>query len=861
MTRPRRSPLLAPIALLTLLAVPLAAGELVVERGHRQVWPGPDFPPAGFVEGTVTVIISGVPTLEVVEPVPGLRRLDAGSFSYVFAWSDTQSVALAFIDGDGESHALDLAPHPPAPDPALHDVAVIDIATAPAALWHPVTGIYCWGESFPPNFEGRGDEWERQAVFHYTDPEGQLLHQRPIGLRIHGESSRSYPNKPLRFYFDRHGAPEQISDDFFGAGTTDHARLIVRSADSPDQYWTDPVASSLFTDLGHLTSRWAPAVVYLDHEYWGLYQLRERLDDEWAEVTHGLSGDYDLIKDGEAENGSTADFMAFLGVVAAWEDPEEHAFCELVTATIDVDSYLDWVLINILLGTADNGGLRNLGLLRPEGGVWEWVMWDQDLILRFANREHDYFTFFASTTEAEFAANRPEDFYIPWNPSLQQMFTLFDKVSRNPVLRHRMLDRWQELRAGPMSGPALTARLEAVAASMMGEAGRHTERWDWPETHDFASRLASVRWILSRRDAVSDAHAEAFFAARMLPVELTQWSATRSGDAVSLAWRTEQETDTQHWRIMRAPHPEGPYTVILDQIPAAGTVTEPTTYQVEDPAPLDAAAWYRLTHVLVGGEEVTHPWTAWEPGPPPTVMLNEFLASNDTTIADETGAFEDWVELYNPASEPVDLSGYGLTDDLAEPGKWLLPAGTTIAAGGHLLVWCDDDPGDGPLHATFKLSADGEELGLARPVAGGFELIDTHVFGPQTTDVSEGRDGDGAEAWVAFTTPTPGAANEDPTAAPAVPAAPSVVRVWPNPTNPGTTVAFETAAAGEVRLRLYDLAGRHVRTLVSGSRPAGPHTVRWDGRGEDGTPVAAGVYHVVLEAAGTRGVARVTVVK
>jgi flagellar hook assembly protein FlgD len=87
------------------------------------------------------------------------------------------------------------------------------------------------------------------------------------------------------------------------------------------------------------------------------------------------------------------------------------------------------------------------------------------------------------------------------------------------------------------------------------------------------------------------------------------------------------------------------------------------------------------------------------------------------------------------------------------------------------------------------------------------------------------------------------------------------VRVWPNPTNPGTTISYALTTAGPATVRLYDLAGRHVRTLASGDHNPGRHTVHWDGRDAGGAPVAAGVYHVVVAHDGSHGVARVTVVK
>jgi hypothetical protein len=69
------------------------------------------------------------------------------------------------------------------------------------------------------------------------------------------------------------------------------------------------------------------------------------------------------------------------------------------------------------------------------------------------------------------------------------------------------------------------------------------------------------------------------------------------------------------------------------------------------------------------------------------VVINEFMASNGLTRADEDGDYEDWIELYNTGGADVDLSGWGLSDNTGNPFKWRFPAGTTIEGGGYLLVW------------------------------------------------------------------------------------------------------------------------------------------------------------------------------
>ncbi|MBU0985206.1 MAG: lamin tail domain-containing protein, partial [candidate division Zixibacteria bacterium] len=167
-----------------------------------------------------------------------------------------------------------------------------------------------------------------------------------------------------------------------------------------------------------------------------------------------------------------------------------------------------------------------------------------------------------------------------------------------------------------------------------------------------------------------------------------------------------------------------------------------------------AGDWEMLSMATIGTENLN-------PHNPESVnlVINEFLAANDSVLPDETGTYEDWLEIYNPGPDPVDMLGLFLTDDLTSTTQWSFPD-TTLEAGGFLLVWTDNDLDDGPLHTNFKLSADGEEIGLFGRLTAGNELIDSYTFGAQTADISEGRESDGGASWVFFETPTPGASNQ-----------------------------------------------------------------------------------------------------
>jgi large repetitive protein len=144
------------------------------------------------------------------------------------------------------------------------------------------------------------------------------------------------------------------------------------------------------------------------------------------------------------------------------------------------------------------------------------------------------------------------------------------------------------------------------------------------------------------------------------------------------------------------------------------------------------------------------------------LFINEFMASNQTTIPDEAGDYDDWIELYNADTVAVSLADLYMTDELRAEKKWALPD-TSIAAGAYLLVWADNETSEGPLHAAFNLgAAAGEQLGLFESSGTHVLVVDTLTFGPQKPDTSYGRIPDGGDGWEFLSSPSPRAANHLP---------------------------------------------------------------------------------------------------
>lgn len=128
------------------------------------------------------------------------------------------------------------------------------------------------------------------------------------------------------------------------------------------------------------------------------------------------------------------------------------------------------------------------------------------------------------------------------------------------------------------------------------------------------------------------------------------------------------------------------------------------------------------------------------------IVINELMAVNYLTAADQNNQFDDWIELHNLSSVTVDISGYYLSDSKSNPTKWTVPAGTKISGHGYLIFWADKDTTQSGLHTNFKLSFSGENLVLSKPDK---TITDKVSYPAQTLELSYSRrpDGTGDFKW------------------------------------------------------------------------------------------------------------------
>ena len=221
------------------------------------------------------------------------------------------------------------------------------------------------------------------------------------------------------------------------------------------------------------------------------------------------------------------------------------------------------------------------------------------------------------------------------------------------------------------------------------------------------------------------------------------------------------------------------------------------------------------------------------------VVINEFLANNETINTDEEGEYDDWVELFNESDIAIDLSNHFLTDKIDNLTKWQFPdSGAVLEPSQFMLVWCDEDQEQGLLHTNFKLSSGGEFVALVLP--DGATIIDSITFPSQSEDISYGRYGADNSEWI-YMTPSPSGYNEVLSTSKEIlfPMNFELKNIYPNPFNSSFNIDLNIEKDNtDISVQLFSITGTEVLSRPVRYLSKGDHNILIDMN--DG--VASGSY-------------------
>jgi hypothetical protein len=718
-----------------------------------------------------------------------------------------------------------------------YNVPIISVATDSTNLFGYIEGIYMKGKVYddydsinpggnpiwiPGNYSMSGDAWERPAHIEFFNTDGTLGFASDAGIRIHGGITRNLKHKSLRLYFREKYGTDQISFSVFpngkiksnGQPLNQFKRIVLRNSgnDYQSTFFRDGMAQSLISHASPDIQNIRAAAVFINGEFWGFHNMRERQDKYYINTHYFVNEDdvHILQTNAHVSTGPPDANQHYIDMLTFAHNnnlnqPSNYAH---VQTMMDINNYIDYQCFNIYIGNADWPGnnikywRKNTNQYMPNSlyghdGRWRWLVYDTDFGFGLANGMsaplHNTLAFALDSTQTH------------W-PNPQWSTFLFRSLIKNTHFQNDFINRMADHMNTSFIPHRVIETIDSMQFVYYQNMPEHINRWHPPASmQEWDAQVNIMRHFALHRPNYMKQHVVNYF---NLP---------------GTAQVTLNVSDESHGHVKINTIHINPNTV---GIPSP-TYPWVGTYFQSIPIPLQAIAKPGYQFVEWAGTGNTNPHIQVTLNANtsltalfeidtnyvhPTLFINELMASNATTIADEFGEYDDWIEIYNASSDTIDMAGMFITDDLSMLTKHQIPQGsqlTKIPPLSFLLLWADNQISQGVLHLPFKLSAAGEAVAIVN--SDGTSIIDSITFGTQITDISYGRYPDGNDLWVAFTYPTPGASNtltsidenEDSI---------SQFHVFPNPVN---NILYLSQTRD---IQIFDLQGRLIHSEQQSNR-------------------------------------------
>lgn len=362
-------------------------------------------------------------------------------------------------------------------DPAVLETGlwVVSLAVDPDDLWDDETGIYAYGDSFEPYYPYFGanfwEDWEKRVHVQIWDPSGALVLDQDAGIAIHGGYTRAFAQKSLRLYARSAYGPGEFTGRFFRYEDADTWQTLVLQLpmDWCSTSILEPFIDEVFRDSDGQRydsidiAAWAPTQVWLNGAYWGYYNLRERLDEDYVAHHHPDEDPEDLDRmelgwthapHWQLEQGSWDNFYAFNEFVAGADLSDEEDWATF-KSLVDIDSLATTVLAEAYAGNSD-WWYNNLRLWRPrrDEGRWRWMVYDLG---------HGW----VSSTYDQFGTS------VDWTG----LGLPISAALENDEFRTLLANQASEFLSTSLSGDEAVARLSAMAEWVRPAMGPQNERW------------------------------------------------------------------------------------------------------------------------------------------------------------------------------------------------------------------------------------------------------------------------------------------------------------------------------------------------------------------------------------------------
>ncbi len=351
-----------------------------------------------------------------------------------------------------------------------HSIPIISLVTEPDNFFGEENGIYVFGTDYESDFPHFGanywQDWERRVNFSLYDDEVDGNHlSLNAGIKIFGGWSRGNDQRSLSIFARKQYGTEEIDYPIFpNLPYQEFQALVLRNSgnDWLNSNIRDGVLTSLMDGSGIEIQGYRPAATYINGEYWGIYNIREKINEHF--IASKFDIDPDSIKVLELE-GFEDEYQAFVDFIED-NDLTDQANYDFVSSQMDIENFIMYQVAQIFVNNTDWPG-NNIKFWKSPETKWRWILFDTDFGFGIWNN----FDYFFNTVEFALEPNGNTWPNPPWST------LLFRKLIANEKFEIQFVNRFADELNTRFLPNNVRTHIDSIAALSGTEVQRHYNRW------------------------------------------------------------------------------------------------------------------------------------------------------------------------------------------------------------------------------------------------------------------------------------------------------------------------------------------------------------------------------------------------
>lgn len=515
----------------------------------------------------------------------------------------------------------------------------LSIGIDPWRLFDSESGLFMLGSK--ANLEtlrmSGANFWSRKelpAHLEYFTAEGNCVFNSALGFRLFGGISRLFPQKSLALVTRASYGEAKIDYPIFGKkGPKKSEYLVLRNAGSDfgKAHIRDALITDQVRDWEFDVQAYQPAHVFINSEYWGIYNLREKINRHFLADHHDVDKDsLDLLEHQMTlKRGSRRHYQRFIQYLEA-NDLSDHQHYAQVKEWIDVESFMDFQIAQIFFDNRDAGGNIRFWRSQEANSKWRWILYDMD----WAMGSHNADAYSFNSLDFHTRPDGPRWPNPPWSTFVLR------KLLENEGFRQDFITRFSDHLNQDLTSASLLKSIDKKQAALAPEIDRHLERWNLNQQR-WERQFNRLRSFAENRPMHMRQHLKDFFATDslvQLDLDVT------AGGTVIVNRHLQLKTTKFSGLYFRD------YPIHLSAQANLGyrfVRWEDAYGQVlSSKALLEALPLEGLNFKAVF-ETYDHPLAG-------ALIINEIAPNNKQS--------KDWIELYNRSEDRIQLDGFILRD-------------------------------------------------------------------------------------------------------------------------------------------------------------------------------------------------------